>query len=126
MQGVPGDDERDREYGDLVATGGAAAKPGCVVERAYQRDAGAANGREFLQQIRELTGSGVRNLDIVVLLEAGKGRLVAAGDAKDADGEDALGVDHVAEDFLDGPFSRSIAEIGLQLGQRLQHLLHFS
>ena len=59
MKRMAGNDERNREYGDFLAAGGAAAEPGGVIEGADERDGAAADGREFLQQIGELAGRGV-------------------------------------------------------------------
>src|SRR5260370_11680744 len=117
---MPGDDEGNREDGDFLAAGRATAQPGCVIKGTDKGNGGAADGGEFLQQIGKLAGRSVRELDVVVLLEAGERGLVSAGDAKNSDGEDALGVVYVAENFLDGTFARGDAEIGLRVGNRLQ------
>src|SRR6266849_7407673 len=124
MEHVAGDDKGDCEDGDFRAAGSAAAKPGCVVEGADQRDGGAANGGELLEQIGKFASGGVCHFDVIILFETGKWRLIAACNAKNTVREDALGIVHVAESFPDGPFAGSVAEIGLLVGKRLQYLFH--
>src|SRR5262249_47395828 len=63
--------------------------------------------------VREQVGPGTTvesgRRDVVVLLEAGEGRLVAASEAERPIAEDALGVDHVADDLPHAPFPRRVA-----------------
>ena len=79
-------------YRHFILAGHAAARPGLLVEIAQQREGGAADRDVILNDFRQ---GGVREgavTDVVILLEAFHRRLVAAGNAQGAVGEDALGV----------------------------------
>src|SRR5258708_34014868 len=119
MECMPGDDESHSEDGDFLAAGGAAAEPGRVIEGADQSDVGAANGGEFLEQLGKFAGRGVRNFYIVVLFESWERRLIAAGDAKQAVGEDPFSVVDVTKTLLYGPFARGVTENGFLVRQPL-------
>src|SRR5262249_35229341 len=50
---------------------------------------------------------------VIVLFETFDGSAVIAGDAQRPIGHDALGIDHVAERFLDAPFTGSVTEVAI-------------
>src|SRR5258707_12958031 len=76
MECVAGDDESHSEDGDFLAAGGATAEAGRVIEGADQRNAGAANGGEFVEQIRKFAGRGGGNFYIGVLLQSSQPRQI--------------------------------------------------
>ena len=105
MQLMPRDDVGQRAHADCILAGDAEPRPRLFIEVAKQRQRGAANGDEVLDQIGQRTLRKRTVADVVVLFEAFEGCGVGARDAEGAVGKDALGIADVAEDFLGAPFS---------------------
>jgi len=114
MECMAGDDESHSEDGDFLAAGGAAGGA-----RTRHRGSGskamlarrmAVNSSSKSESLRE---EALENSYVVVLFESREGCLIAAGDAKQAVGEDPFSVVDVTKTLLDGPFAGSVAEIGL-------------
>src|SRR6185295_15048976 len=88
---------------------------------------GVPDRSEVLQQGRQAALRERSVLHVVVLLEAGQGSLVVAGNTQRPVAENAFGVHDVPERFLHTPLPRSIAEISIRLpgrkqGQRIRQL----
>src|ERR1051325_327289 len=112
MQLVPGDVPGQAAHRCGVAGDGAAPQPRLVRERAEEREGRAPRERVVVDEIAQRQLLEARGGDAGVLVEAGQRARVAARDAQRAVGEDPLVVDEMAEDLLERPLARRVAEAG--------------
>jgi hypothetical protein len=117
---VAGEDVGQRPHADLGPVGVAAAQPGLVFELPEQEGVRASAVLELRGQVAEQAPAEAGGGHVVVLLEPGQGIAVAAREAQRAIAEDALGVGHVAHDFLDAPLALLVAEVAFPLRQPVQ------
>src|SRR5580693_2380750 len=122
VQLVTRGDERQGSHGDGIIACRAAASPSLGIERPKKRKRCCANESEFRDKIGERLLGKISVFYVIVLLKTRQRRLVAARDAEGAVGKYALGVAEVPDDFLDGPFVWSVAEIAVALGARREEL----
>src|SRR5258707_2285134 len=92
MQLVPSHNERQSTHADFILVGHAAPLPGLFPERLEKRDARRTHQPELLSQVRQGALREVTSAHLVVLLEAGKRRLVAARNPQCAVTDNAVAI----------------------------------
>src|SRR5947208_3746674 len=125
VQLVARGDEGQGAHGHFFLIGRAAPRPDLFLERTKQADARVAYGSKLLGQARECPLAKSATAHVVILLESGKQRLVAARKPQCPVRKNAFGIGDVSENFLYRPFSRRIPETPVPLAsprKQPQHL----
>jgi len=111
MQFVTGDDVSQRAHGKRVLARCAPPQPVLFVEIAQQRNSGAPHRDEFFDQVRQSTVRKRTITHVVILLKPLDGCGIRSCNAQGAIGKDALGVAHVAQNFLGAPLAGRVPKV---------------
>ena len=125
MLHVPDHDVDQCAGADGCVAGGAAAERRLRVHVADGEDIGAPQVFEFLEQVFERETVCTRSANVRLLVETRQGRLVPARDAQEAIREDALAVNQVTHQFLDGPLRGAKLVERLLVRERIERGVEF-
>ena len=89
--------------GHRMIIGDPAPEPGFTVQAAEEQEVRPADELELLHETVQPACVEVSDRDIGVLVEAGQGGRIVAGEAKGAGPEDPLAIDEMSDNLLDAP-----------------------
>ena len=103
MQFVAGDQVGQRQDGNRILAGNAAALPSFFIQRTEESHAGAAHVGILVQNVGKRAVIEPRAANEIILLKTFERRLVPASDAQCAVGENAFGIGDDAQEPLLSP-----------------------